>query len=84
MCKSPRWNVTLSQALEGGQKGSQHSLPCNRDGSDVPGDLVVKMSSSNTEGVSSIPGGEVKIPHASRPKKQKLEAEAINPKGNQP
>ena len=42
------------------------------------------MSSSNTEGVSSIPGGEVKIPHASRPKKQKLEAEAINPKGNQP
>ena len=38
---------------------------------DFPSGLVVKTLPSNTEGVGSIPGQGVKIPHAQRPKKKK-------------
>ena len=39
-------------------------------GRGFPGDLVVKTSSSNTEGVGTIPGQGTKIPYASRPKEK--------------
>ena len=39
-------------------------------GRDFPGDLVVKTSSSNTEGVGTIPGQGTKIPYASGPKEK--------------
>ena len=39
-------------------------------GRDFPGDLVVKTSSSNTEGVGTIPCQGPKIPNDSRPKEK--------------
>ena len=42
-----------------------------------PGSPVVKNSPSNAGRSDSIPGQEVKIPHALRPEKQKPKIEAI-------
>ena len=39
---------------------------------DFPGSPVVKTSPSNAGGVSSIPGQETKIPHASQPKNKNI------------
>ena len=38
---------------------------------------MVKISTSNAEGVGSVPGQGGKIPHASQPKTPKHETEAI-------
>lgn len=38
---------------------------------DCPGSPVVKTLSFNAGGAGSIPGGETKIPYATRPKKEK-------------
>ena len=40
---------------------------------DFPGSPVVKTLPYNAEGVGSIPGQGVKIPHSSRPKDQNTE-----------
>ena len=45
---------------------------------DFPGSPVVKTSPSNAGGAGSIPGGEDKVPNASRPKKPEYKTEAIS------
>ena len=46
-------------------------------GGNLPGGPVVKTLPSNAGGAGSIPGGGARIPHASWPKNQNIETEAI-------
>ena len=49
---------------------------------DFPGGPVVETLHSNAGGVGSIPGGETKIPHASRPKNQNIKQKQYGNKFN--
>ena len=55
----------------GGQESSRKAWK------DLPGGPVVKTSSSNVGGAGLIPGQGARIPHASWPKNQNIQTEAI-------